>query len=82
MRKSEGMADTPDAIPAFATAARSAILAPMPPLEINATQPWLIAPDGNVLESTRRFDFVLANPTLRDWYGQLTLGLIRTGGVE
>ena len=30
------MADTPDAIPAFATAARSAILAPMPPLEINA----------------------------------------------
>ena len=54
MRKSEGMAASPDAIPVFATAARSAILAPMPPLEINATQPWLIAPDGNVTEIIRR----------------------------
>ena len=52
------MADTPDAIPAFATAARSAILAPMPKLKINATQPWLISQPGNVAEITRRFTVV------------------------
>ena len=48
------MADSPDAIPAFATAARSAILAPMPPLEINATQPGIKARSGNVAEIPRR----------------------------
>jgi hypothetical protein len=31
------------AIPVFATAAPGAILVPMPTLEINATQPWLIS---------------------------------------
>ena len=45
---------SPDAIPAFATAFLSAILAPMPTLEKNATQPGLITQDGNVLEITRR----------------------------
>ena len=45
--------DSPDAIPVFATAAHAAILAPMPTLKINATQPWLIAQPGNVAEITR-----------------------------
>ena len=45
---------SPDAIPLFATAFLSAILAPMPTLEKNATQPGLITQDGNVLEITRR----------------------------
>ena len=46
--------DSPDAIPVFATAAHAAILAPMPTLKINATQPWLIAQPGNVAEITPR----------------------------
>ena len=50
--------DSPDAIPAFAIAAHAAILAPMPTLEINATQPWLIAQPGNVAEITRRLAVV------------------------
>ena len=33
--------ESPNAIPAFAIAAHAAILAPMPTLEINATQPLL-----------------------------------------
>ena len=45
---------SPDAIPLFAIAFPFAILAPMPTLEKNATQPGLIAQDGNVLEITRR----------------------------
>ena len=44
--------DSPDAIPAFATAAHAAILAPMPTQEIKATQPWHIAQPGNVAEIT------------------------------
>ena len=47
--------DSPDAIPVFATAAHAAILALMPTLEINATQPWLIAQPGNVVEIIGKF---------------------------
>ena len=39
--------DPPDAIPAFAAAFPSAILAPMLTQEINTTQPGCIAQDGN-----------------------------------
>ncbi len=49
----EEIADSPDAIPVFATAARSAILAPMPKMDDNATQPWLTALVGNDGEITR-----------------------------
>ena len=45
--KGEGIGDSPNAIPAFATAARSATLVPMATQEINTTQPGRIAQDGN-----------------------------------
>jgi hypothetical protein len=40
----------PPTTPAFATAVPAAILAPMPPLEINATQPRLNSQFGIVTE--------------------------------
>ena len=49
-----GTGGTLNSIPAFATAAPDANLSPMPTLEINATQPWHIAQDGNVAKITRR----------------------------
>ena len=52
--RGEGIGDSPGAIPVFAIAFPFAILAPMPTLEKNATQPGLITQDGNVLEITRR----------------------------
>ncbi len=53
--KGDGIGPSPDANPSFATAARSAILAPMPTLENNATQPWHNLQPGNVVEISRRF---------------------------
>ena len=47
--------DSLNSIPAFATAAHAAILAPMPTLKINATQPWLISQPGNVAEIIGKF---------------------------
>ena len=52
--KGEGIGDSLNATPAFATAVPSAILASMPTQEINTTQWGIIAQDGNVAESTRR----------------------------
>ena len=66
------MADTPDAIPAFATAARSAILAPMPPLEINATQPGIKARSGNVAEIPRRLAVMNLALRRRAWEANAT----------
>ena len=45
------------------TSAHAANLAPMPTLEINATQPWHIAQPGNVAEITRLL--AVMNPALR-----------------
>ncbi len=47
-----------NAIPVFATVAPTAILVPMPTLEINATQPWLISQTRNVAEAGRRLSAV------------------------
>ena len=44
-RERWGIADSPDTIPAFATTLPAAILASMPLLENNVTQPWIIAPE-------------------------------------
>ena len=40
--------DSPPTSPVFATATPAAILAAMPTLEINATQPWLISQADSV----------------------------------
>ena len=42
----------------FASAAPAAILVPMPTLEINATQPWLISQPDNVAEVEERLSVV------------------------
>jgi hypothetical protein len=50
--------DSPDAIPVFATAVHGAILVPMPTLENNATQPWLVSQSGSGAEVTQRLSVV------------------------
>ena len=45
-----------NANPMFATAVPLAILAPMPTLEADATQPWRISQHGNVAEIFSKFD--------------------------
>ena len=55
MNGGAGDGDSPDAIPVFAIAAPGAILVPMPTLEINTTQPWLISYHSNVAEIIGKF---------------------------
>ena len=53
-------------IPVFATFAPAAILVPMPTLEINAPQPWLISQTENVAEVNRRLGIRRKNLTADD----------------